>query len=130
MQLFRYPICGDCLVKRSEVALGLCRGTVAEGLRDPLPVDAVAHRQRLAVLGDGSHLVERGVGDSLVGEDIGHGVVGPQRRNGVRVGAAVGIAAHAVLAGDVALTVEHCIAVVVENHFLNTFVIFSQQQSK
>ena len=52
MQLFCQAVLGDRLVKRSEVALGSCRGTVAEGLCDPLPVDAVVHRQRLAVLRD------------------------------------------------------------------------------
>ncbi len=57
MQFFCHAVLGHGLIERREIPLGPCRGTIAEGLRDTLSVDAVAHRQCHAVLRDGTDLV-------------------------------------------------------------------------
>lgn len=86
VQAFCHAVHGDGLVKRREVTLGLCRGAVAEGLYDALPVDVVVYGEPVAALADGVHLVERGVGDILVGKVVDERCVGTQACHRVWIG--------------------------------------------
>lgn len=107
MEFFRHAVFGLSLIKRRKVTFRPGIFAVAERLCDPLAVDAVVYRERVAALADGVHLVKSGVGDMLVGKVVDDELVGAHACHCIGIGGMLVIVnTHPVLRHDIAVAVE------------------------